>query len=56
MGFDPFAHRSCADVLSKWPSGEHTVGLEARELASGTYIYRIESADHSESRTMTVVR
>jgi hypothetical protein len=65
LGADGHVRLTVFDVLGRevltlvdaWMlAGEHTVGLEARELASGTYIYRIESADHSESRTMTVVR
>lgn len=36
--------------------GSHELSINANELASGTYFYRIQTGTHTESRKMTVVR
>jgi uncharacterized protein (DUF1501 family) len=38
------------------PAGTHDLPFEARDLASGTYLYQIDSRVGSQSRPMTLVR
>lgn len=38
------------------PVGSHTVSFDAASLASGLYIYRLDSAQGSTARTMTVLK
>ncbi len=37
-------------------AGRYTVAFDAAGLSSGTYIYRLEAGEYSESRTMMLVR
>ena len=37
-------------------AGHHEVTFDASDLSSGTYIYRLEAGDYSESRTMMFVK
>lgn len=37
-------------------AGRYTIAFEAAGLSSGTYIYRLEAGEYSESRTMMLVR
>ena len=37
-------------------AGTHTFNLEARELNSGAYIYKLESGSFVQSRKMTLVK
>jgi hypothetical protein len=37
-------------------AGEHTVSFDARDLASGTYVYRLTAGASSQSRTMTLMK
>ncbi|NNF59061.1 MAG: T9SS type A sorting domain-containing protein [Rhodothermaceae bacterium] len=38
------------------PAGEHTVRFDARDLSSGTYLYRLEADGRVVSRMMTVLQ
>jgi hypothetical protein len=38
------------------PAGTHDLPFEARDLASGTYLYQIDTPSGSQSRPMTLVR
>lgn len=49
--------RRVADLVDGWlTAGRHRVGFDASALSSGVYVYRLETAARTVSRTMTLVR
>ncbi|MDH4071430.1 MAG: T9SS type A sorting domain-containing protein, partial [Ignavibacteria bacterium] len=38
------------------PAGNHSVAFETAGLSAGTYLYRIEAGDFSQSRRMTILK
>lgn len=49
--------RRVADLVDGWmDAGRHRVGFDASALSSGVYVYRLETAARTVSRTMTLVR
>jgi hypothetical protein len=43
-------------VDSQMPAGRHEVLFDARDIASGTYIYRIQAGDYVKAMTLTLVK
>ena len=43
-------------VDSQMPAGRHEVLFDAREIASGTYVYRIQAGDYVKAMTLTLVK
>ena len=54
--YDMLGREVAVLVDERRPAGRHTVRFDARRLASGVYLYRIEAGPHAASRTMALVR
>jgi len=39
----------------RFPAGEYSFTFDAKDLASGTYIYRLAAGQYSASRIMTLL-
>jgi serine protease AprX len=54
--YDIYSRRVASLVSEYKAAGHHSAAFHARELPGGTYIYRLESAGTSISRTMTLLK
>ncbi len=54
--FDLLGRRVATYVNSVQPAGKHTVQVDASQLASGMYLYRIEAGGKSDTKRMVRVR
>ncbi len=54
--YDLLGRRVATLVDAFQPAGEHEAHVDAADLSSGTYVYRLQSGGQAETRTMVVVR
>ena len=54
--FDVLGRRVAVLVDAFLPGGTHEAVFEARHLPSGTYLYRLQSGNRIEMKTMVLVR
>lgn len=54
--YDLLGRRVVVLVDAILPSGQHTVPFDGAALASGVYVYRLESAGHVLQRKMMLIK